>query len=149
MEIFKIKLENYNDDVPALEFGRFSDNQIRLMIALVEAQLREVGDDIDNINYEIQDVKYGIKMNSKYVLKGRPYKGQAMLEVISNPDIVKDKQRLKRLEQTKLNFCHNKQQIETLYNKFKELGDYLYSLNPDADECYYSDCGFMKNRGFS
>lgn len=146
MEIFNIKLENYNTDVPALEFGCFSDDQIRLMIALVEAQLREVGDDIDNVNYEIQKVEYAIKMNSKYVLKGRPYKGEAMLEVISNPDIRKDKQRLKRLEETKLNFCHNKEQIETLYNKFKELGDYLYSLNPDADECYYSDSGFMRNR---
>jgi len=146
MEIFNIKLENYNTDVPALEFGCFSDDQIRLMIALVEAQLREVGDDIDNVNYEIQKVEYAIKMNSKYVLKGRPYKGEAMLEVISNPDIRKDRQRLKRLEETKLNFCHNKEQIETLYNKFKELGDYLYSLNPDADECYYSDSGFMRNR---
>lgn len=145
MEIFNIKLENYNTDVPALEFGCFSDDQIRLMIALVEAQLREVGDDIDNVNYEIQKVEYAIKMNSKYVLKGRPYKGEAMLEVISNPDIRKDRQRLKRLEETKLNFCHNKEQIETLYNKFKELGDYLYSLNPDADECYYSDSGFMRN----
>jgi len=145
MEIFNIKLENYNTDVPALEFGCFSDDQIRLMIALVEAQLREVGDDIDNINHEIQKVEYAIKMNSKYVLKGRPYKGEAMLEVISNPDIRKDRQRLKRLEETKLNFCHNKEQIETLYNKFKELGDYLYSLNPDADECYYSDSGFMRN----
>lgn len=146
METFKIKLENYNTDVPALEFGRFSDNQIRLMIALVEAQLREVGDDIDNINHEIQKVEYAIKTNSKYVLKGRPYKGEAMLEVISNPDIGKDRQRLKRLVQTKVNFNHNKEQIETLYNKFKELADYLHRLNPDADECYYSDSGFMRNR---
>lgn len=146
MEIFKIKLENYNTDVPALEFGCFNEDQIRLMIALVEAQLREVGDDIDNINHEIQKVEYAIKTNSKYVLKGRPYKGEAMLEVISNPDIGKDRQRLKRLVQTKVNFNHNKEQIETLYNKFKELADYLHRLNPDADECYYSDSGFMRNR---
>jgi len=145
METFKIKLENYNTDVPALEFGCFSDDQIRLMIALVEAQLREVKDDIDNVNYEIEKVKYEIKTNSSYVLKGRPYKGAAMLEVISNPYIREDKRRLKRLEETKLNFDHNKQQIETLYNKFKKLADYLYKLNPDADECYYSDCGFMRN----
>ena len=39
MEIFKIKLENYNDDVPALEFGRFSDNQIRLMIDRIRCPL--------------------------------------------------------------------------------------------------------------
>jgi len=56
MKTFKINMDNYNIDKPELEFGCFTDKQIRLMIALVESHLREIKDHIINIDQQIEDI---------------------------------------------------------------------------------------------
>ena len=145
MEIFKIKLENYNDDVPALEFGCFSDDQMRLIIALLKSQLREINEDLIGIGYEIDNLGCELKIAEHKALKGRDYKGEAMLETISNEEVRDIIRRIKNLKRTQITFRYNRQKVESTYNRFKELADYLHSLNPNADKDYYRTTGFMGN----
>ena len=56
MKTFKINMDNYNIDKPELEFGCFTDKQIRLMIALVESSLRDIKDHIANVDQQIEDI---------------------------------------------------------------------------------------------
>tara|TARA_R110002012_G_scaffold54829_2_gene140306 strand:- start:442 stop:882 length:441 start_codon:yes stop_codon:yes gene_type:complete len=145
METFKIKLENYNTDVPALEFGCFSDDQVRLMIALVEGQLRDAGNNIEDMDFHIKDVTEEIKKLEKEILRGRENNGLARLEVFSHPEMRFLIGRRKRLERLRLDYVWNRNKINTLYKKFRELADYLHRLNPYAEECYHSDSRFMGN----
>ena len=111
MKTFKINLNNYNIDKPELEFGCFTDKQIRLMIALVESHLREIKDHIANVDQQIEDI------NAKLISLKKSYEENSYLYDFSQERQLKKGK--KSLQGTRIEFTLNKDQ--TVNDKLCEV----------------------------
>ena len=135
MKTFKINLNNYNIDKPELEFGCFTDKQIRLMIALVESHLREIKDHIANVDQQIEDI------NAKLISLKKSYEENSYLYDFSQERQLKKGK--KSLQGTRINFTLNKDQIVSLLKQLEDLKTFILLEEQDVTESYYATSAFI------
>ena len=135
MKTFKINMDNYNTDKPELEFGCFTDKQIRLMIALVEADLREIKDHIINIDQQIEDI------DAKLISLRKSYEENSYLYDFSQERQLKKGK--KSLQGTRINFTLNKDQIVSLLKQLEDLKTFILLEDQDVTEKYYATSAFI------
>lgn len=135
MKTFKINLDNYNIDKPELEFGCFTDKQIRLMIALVESHLREIKDHIINIDQQIEDI------DATLISLKKSYEENSYLYDFSQERQLKKGK--KSLQGTRINFTLNKDQIVSLLKQLDDLKTFILLEDQDVTERYYATSAFI------
>ncbi len=135
MKTFKINLNNYNIDKPELEFGCFTDKQIRLMIALVESHLREIKDHIANVDQQIEDI------NAKLISLRKSYEENSYLYDFSQERQLKKGK--KSLQGTRIEFTLNKDQIVSLLKQLEDLKTFILLEEQDVTESYYATSAFI------
>ena len=135
MKTFKINLNNYNIDKPELEFGCFTDKQIRLMIALVESHLREIKDHIANVDQQIEDI------NAKLISLKKSYEENSYLYDFSQERQLKKGK--KSLQGTRIEFTLNKDQIVSLLKQLEDLKTFILLEEQDVTESYYATSAFI------
>ena len=117
MKTFKINLDNYNIDKPELEFGCFTDKQIRLMIALVESHLREIKDHIINVDQQIEDI------DATLISLRKSYEENSYLYDFSQERQLKKGK--KSLQGTRINFTLNRLEEFLSGENFDEMNENL------------------------
>ena len=135
MKTFKINLDNYNIDKPELEFGCFTDKQIRLMIALVESHLREIKDHIINVDQQIEDI------DATLISLTKSYKENSYLYDFSQERQLKKGKN--SLQETRINFTLNKDQIVSLLKQLEDLKTFILLEDQDVTEKYYATSAFI------
>ncbi len=135
MKTFKINMDNYNIDKPELEFGCFTDKQIRLMIALVESHLREIKDHIINIDQQIEDI------DATLISLKKSYEENSYLYDFSQDRQLKKGK--KSLQGTRINFTLNKDQIVSLLKQLDDLKTFILLEDQDVTERYYATSAFI------
>ena len=135
MKTFKINLNNYNIDKPELEFGCFTDKQIRLMIALVESHLREIKDHIANVDQQIEDI------NAKLISLRKSYEENSYLYDFSQESQLKKGKN--SLQETRINFTLNKDQIVSLLKQLEDLKTFILLEDQVVTESYYATSSFI------
>ncbi len=135
MKTFKINMDNYNIDKPELEFGCFTDKQIRLMIALVESHLREIKDHIINIDQQIEDI------DATLISLKKSYEENSYLYDFSQEKQLKKGK--KSLQGTRINFTLNKDQIVSLLKQLDDLKTFILLEDQDVTERYYATSAFI------
>jgi hypothetical protein len=135
MKTFKINMDNYNIDKPELEFGCFTDKQIRLMIALVESHLREIKDHIINIDQQIEDI------DATLISLKKSYEENSYLYDFSQERQLKKGK--KSLQGTRINFTLNKDQIVSLLKQLDDLKTFILLEDQDVTERYYATSAFI------
>ena len=135
MKTFKINLNNYNIDKPELEFGCFTDKQIRLMIALVESSLRDIKDHIANVDQQIEDI------NAKLISLKKSYEENSYLYDFSQERQLKKGK--KSLQGTRIEFTLNKDQIVSLLKQLEDLKTFILLEEQDVTESYYATSAFI------
>ena len=135
MKTFKINLDNYNIDKPELEFGCFTDKQIRLMIALVESHLREIKDHIINVDQQIEDI------DATLISLRKSYEENSYLYDFSQERQLKKGK--KSLQGTRINFTLNKDQIVSLLKQLEDLKTFILLEDQDVTEKYYATSAFI------
>jgi len=135
MKTFKINMDNYNIDKPELEFGCFTDKQIRLMIALVESHLREIKDHIINIDQQIEDI------DATLISLKKSYEENSYLYDFSQERQLKKGK--KSLQGTRINFTLNKDQIVSLLRQLEDLKTFILLEDQDVTKKYYATSAFI------
>ena len=135
MKTFKINLNNYNIDKPELEFGCFTDKQIRLMIALVESSLRDIKDHIANVDQQIEDI------DAKLISLKKSYEENSYLYDFSQERQLKKGK--KSLQGTRINFTLNRDQIVSLLKQLDDLKTFILLEDQDVTERYYATSAFI------
>ena len=135
MKTFKINMDNYNIDKPELEFGCFTDKQIRLMIALVESSLRDIKDHIANVDQQIEDI------DAKLISLKKSYEENSYLYDFSQERQLKKGK--KSLQGTRINFTLNKDQIVSLLKQLDDLKTFILLEDQDVTERYYATSAFI------
>ena len=135
MKTFKINMDNYNIDKPELEFGCFTDKQIRLMIALVESHLREIKDHIINVDQQIEDI------DATLISLKKSYEENSYLYDFSQERQLKKGK--KSLQGTRINFTLNKDQIVSLLKQLDDLKTFILLEDQDVTERYYATSAFI------
>ena len=135
MKTFKINMDNYNIDKPELEFGCFTDKQIRLMIALVESHLREIKDHIINVDQQIEDI------DATLISLRKSYEENSYLYDFSQERQLKKGK--KSLQGTRINFTLNKDQIVSLLKQLDDLKTFILLEDQDVTERYYATSAFI------
>ena len=135
MKTFKINLNNYNIDKTELEFGCFTDKQIRLMIALDESHLREIKDHIANVDQQIEDI------NAKLISLRKSYEENSYLYDFSQERQLKKGKN--SLQETRINFTLNKDQIVSLLKQLEDLKTFILLEDQDVTDRYYATSAFI------
>tara|TARA_Y100000816_G_C25905059_1_gene472087 strand:+ start:358 stop:765 length:408 start_codon:yes stop_codon:yes gene_type:complete len=135
MKTFKINMDNYNIDKPELEFGCFTDKQIRLMIALVESNLRDIKDHIANVDQQIEDI------DAKLISLKKSYEENSYLYDFSQERQLKKGK--KSLQGTRINFTLNRDQIVSLLKQLDDLKTFILLEDQDVTERYYATSAFI------
>ena len=135
MKTFKINMDNYNIDKPELEFGCFTDKQIRLMIALVESHLREIKDHIINVDQQIEDI------DATLISLRKSYEENSYLYDFSQERQLKKGK--KSLQGTRINFTLNRDQIVSLLKQLDDLKTFILLEDQDVTERYYATSAFI------
>ena len=135
MKTFKINMDNYNIDKPELEFGCFTDKQIRLMIALVESSLRDIKDHIANVDQQIEDI------DAKLISLKKSYEENSYLYDFSQERQLKKGK--KSLQGTRIEFTLNKDQIVSLLKQLEDLKTFILLEDQDVTERYYATSAFI------
>ena len=135
MKTFKINMDNYNIDKPELEFGCFTDKQIRLMIALVESNLRDIKDHIANVDQQIEDI------DAKLISLKKSYEENSYLYDFSQERQLKKGK--KSLQGTRINFTLNRDQIISLLKQLDDLKTFILLEDQDVTERYYATSAFI------
>ena len=135
MKTFKINMDNYNIDKPELEFGCFTDKQIRLMIALVESSLRDIKDHIANVDQQIEDI------DAKLISLKKSYEENSYLYDFSQERQLKKGK--KSLQGTRINFTLNRDQIVSLLKQLEDLKTFILLEDQDVTEKYYATSAFI------
>ena len=135
MKTFKINMDNYNIDKPELEFGCFTDKQIRLMIALVESSLRDIKDHIANVDQQIEDI------DAKLISLKKSYEENSYLYDFSQERQLKKGK--KSLQGTRINFTLNRDQIVSLLKQLDDLKTFILLEDQDVTERYYATSAFI------
>ena len=135
MKTFKINMDNYNIDKPELEFGCFTDKQIRLMIALVESSLRDIKDHIANVDQQIEDI------NAKLISLKKSYEENSYLYDFSQERQLKKGK--KSLQGTRINFTLNRDQIVSLLKQLDDLKTFILLEDQDVTDRYYATSAFI------